>query len=114
MAESHTNNVAQKQPDTQNTHYMILVIYKNKNRKNSFLLVGVRESVGWLSLRGTVVTGKGQEGDSRHAVLFCFLIWTLVTQTYFTCENSSRYTLFTCALFYMYIVYQFFNYGNNT
>lgn len=55
---------------------------------------------------GPVRERKGAQAASGILVMFCFLIWILVTQVCSLCENLSKCTLMICPLFYMQIIVQ--------
>lgn len=53
--------------------------------------------------------GKGWEwGGGGMGMTFSFLIWMLVTWASSVCENSSPCTFMKQALFYMYVIFQYY------
>lgn len=53
-----------------------------------------------VTLEGTV-SGRGQDRAFWLRVVFCFLIWVLVTQAHAVCEHLSGYTHDACTFLYV-------------
>lgn len=49
-----------------------------------------------------IVSGSGQERALWLLVIFCILIWVLVTQAYSVCEHLPSYTHKVCTLLFVY------------
>lgn len=79
--------------------------YHSTNRQNQAIVLEVQIKITHRE-KGEDLTGERLERSSGKLVIFCFLVFVLMTQVCLLCENSSNYVLMICLLFYMFVILQ--------